>query len=341
MPVDRKFYGVLGVAPDCSQEDIKRAYRKAALKWHPDKHTDDKEEAEKKFKEICASYEVLSDEKKRKLYDQYGPDGVDAAERGGPAPGASPFAFSNGNGTTFVFRTSGGPGGFGGRDAFDIFESFFGSRNPFGFDDDEDDEGYGRMGPNVIFRNMSGFGGRPGMARGGARNQRSSNYGPAAAKKGRTSEVELKCSLEELYTGTTKKMKVTRKRVRPDGEMYDESKVLEIQIKRGWKAGTKLTFEGEGDQLPGIKAGDLVFVMREKEHPLFLRAGNDLFYNVQLPKNQLIDKLVVPFLDGRELTIPTSSAQLRNGGEIRLPNKGMPDQRTGAYGDLIVTLQLI
>lgn len=172
------------------------------------------------------------------------------------------------------------------------------------------------------------------------RSQHSTNFGTGVPKKGRTSEVELKCSLEDLYTGTTKKMKVTRKRLHPNGQMYNDSKVLEVNIKKGWKSGTRITFEGEGDELPGSKAGDLVFVVKEKEHPLFLRMGNDLFYNIQAPKQQPLDKLVIPFLDGKEITVQTAGTPLQRGGEIRLSNRGMPDQRTGAPGDLIITVQL-
>jgi len=337
MVADRKLYDVLGVAPESSQDDIKKAYRKAALKWHPDKHTDDKEDAERKFKEVCAAYEVLSDESKRKLYDTYGPSGVTGGPpESGPSSNSGPFAFRSGefgDGTTFIFRTSGGgggmPHGFGGRDPFDIFESFFGSRNVFGLDNSDEEDG-----PQMLFSAMGGM--RRGPSSMGS--QRPLNWA-GAPKKGRTSVVELRCSLEDLYKGATKKMKVTRKRLRRDGQMYDDSKVLEIQIKRGWKAGTKITFEGEGDELPGSKAGDLVFVVKEKEHPLFLRAGNDLMYHAQVPKHQPLETLHIPFLDGTELTIPVRSARMKTGGDIRVPNKGMPDQRTGEHGDLVVTLQ--
>ncbi|XP_046501771.1 dnaJ homolog subfamily B member 8 [Equus asinus] len=106
------YYEVLGVAASASPEDIKKAYRKLALRWHPDKNPDDKEEAEKKFKQVSEAYEVLSDAKKRSLYDRAGAGGGRA---GGPARG--PF------GAGYPFRNP-----------EDIFREFFGGLDPFSFD---------------------------------------------------------------------------------------------------------------------------------------------------------------------------------------------------------------
>ena len=124
------YYATLGVAKSASADELKKAYRKLALKWHPDKHKDqDKKKAEAKFKEINQAYEVLSDQKKRQMYDQFG----EAAFKGGAPGGAGgqqePFTYS--------YRTSGagfedifGGGGFS--DPFEIFEQFFGGASPFG-----------------------------------------------------------------------------------------------------------------------------------------------------------------------------------------------------------------
>lgn len=109
---DPSYYEVLGVARNASNDDIKKAYRKAALKWHPDKNPDNKEEAEQKFKDVAEAYECLSDASKRQMYDRYGKEGMS----GGMPSGAG-----------------GGPGmRFGGHtDAHRIFEQFFGGRDPF------------------------------------------------------------------------------------------------------------------------------------------------------------------------------------------------------------------
>ena len=135
MATKSDYYDILGVSKGASADEIKKAYRKQALEWHPDRHKDDKETAEKKFKEINEAYQVLSDSQKKAAYDQYGHA---AFTPGGGAPGGNPFAggFGGQNGPfTYTYTSSGGQnpfgqGGFG--DPFDIFEAFFGGGSPFG-----------------------------------------------------------------------------------------------------------------------------------------------------------------------------------------------------------------
>ncbi|XP_037372407.1 dnaJ homolog subfamily B member 6 isoform X2 [Talpa occidentalis] len=110
------YYEVLGVQRQASPEDIKKAYRKLALKWHPDKNPDNKEEAERKFKQVAEAYEVLSDAKKRDIYDKYGKEGLNGGGGGG-SHFDSPFEFG------FTFRNPD-----------DVFREFFGGRDPFSFD---------------------------------------------------------------------------------------------------------------------------------------------------------------------------------------------------------------
>jgi len=135
MSTKRDYYEVLGVQKNASEADIKSAYRKLALKWHPDKNQDKKEEAETKFKEINEAYQVLSDPKKRQTYDQFGHAAFDPS--GGMGGAGNPFAGGFQSGPFTWTYTSGGPGagGMGGAqgfaggdfgDPFDIFEQFFG-----------------------------------------------------------------------------------------------------------------------------------------------------------------------------------------------------------------------
>ncbi|XP_021521927.1 dnaJ homolog subfamily B member 6 isoform X1 [Aotus nancymaae] len=126
------YYEVLGVQRHASPEDIKKAYRKLALKWHPDKNPENKEEAERKFKQVAEAYEVLSDAKKRDIYDKYGKEGLNGGGGGG-IHFDSPFEFG------FTFRNPD-----------DVFREFFGGRDPFSFDFFEDpfDDFFGnRRGP--------------------------------------------------------------------------------------------------------------------------------------------------------------------------------------------------
>ncbi|XP_003784894.1 dnaJ homolog subfamily B member 3-like [Otolemur garnettii] len=111
------YYEVLGVPRQASSEAIKKAYRKLALKWHPDKNPENKEEAEQRFKQVAEAYEVLSDTKKRDIYDRYGKVGVDGGSGASGRPFEDPFEF------TFTFR-----------DPADVFKEFFGGRDPFSFD---------------------------------------------------------------------------------------------------------------------------------------------------------------------------------------------------------------
>ncbi|XP_034496033.1 dnaJ homolog subfamily B member 6 isoform X5 [Ailuropoda melanoleuca] len=110
------YYEVLGVQRHASAEDIKKAYRKLALKWHPDKNPENKEEAERKFKQVAEAYEVLSDAKKRDIYDRYGKEGLNGGGGGG-VHFDSPFEFG------FTFRNPD-----------EVFREFFGGRDPFSFD---------------------------------------------------------------------------------------------------------------------------------------------------------------------------------------------------------------
>ncbi|XP_053899319.1 dnaJ homolog subfamily B member 2-like [Malaclemys terrapin pileata] len=115
-----EYYEALGIPRSASSDDIKKAYRKAALKWHPDKNPENKEHAERKFKEIAEAYEVLSDKSKRDLYDRYGKDGLTGAASAFPPGTGDPRGGAGAPGFTFTFRG-----------ADEVFREFFGGRDPF------------------------------------------------------------------------------------------------------------------------------------------------------------------------------------------------------------------
>ncbi|KAM4688511.1 dnaJ homolog subfamily B member 6 isoform 2-T2 [Discoglossus pictus] len=148
-----EYYDVLGVHRNASPDDIKKAYRKLALKWHPDKNPDNKDEAERRFKEVAEAYEVLSDTKKRDIYDRYGKEGLTVGGGGGGGSHYdNPFEFG------FTFRNPD-----------DVFRDFFGGRDPFSFDlfDDPFDDFFGNRRGHRQNRNRPGgsffsaFGGFP------------------------------------------------------------------------------------------------------------------------------------------------------------------------------------
>lgn len=133
MAAKSDYYDILGVSKNASQDEIKKAYRKQALEWHPDRQKDDKEAAERRFKEINEAYQVLSDSEKRSAYDQFGhaafsPGGTP----GGGFAGQGPFQTGRWGPFTYTYTTTGGPfAGFDFRDPFEIFEQFFGGGSPF------------------------------------------------------------------------------------------------------------------------------------------------------------------------------------------------------------------
>ncbi len=126
MTAKSDYYDILGVAKGASADEIKKAYRKQALEWHPDRHKDDKDNAERKFKEINEAYQVLSDPQKKSAYDQFGHSAFSPG-------GGNPFQGGGYGPFTYTYSSTGNPnvGGFDFGDPFDIFEQFFGGGNPF------------------------------------------------------------------------------------------------------------------------------------------------------------------------------------------------------------------
>eukprot|EP00696_Hemimastix_kukwesjijk_P015726 gnl/Hemi2/3955_TR1387_c0_g1_i1.p1 gnl/Hemi2/3955_TR1387_c0_g1~~gnl/Hemi2/3955_TR1387_c0_g1_i1.p1 ORF type:complete len:343 (+),score=98.10 gnl/Hemi2/3955_TR1387_c0_g1_i1:193-1221(+) len=313
------YYKVLNVPKDADDEALKKAYRKLALKWHPDKNRDNKEVAERKFKEVSEAFEVLSDPNKRAIFDQYGEEGL----KGMPPGGEGAPDMRGGPGVHFTSRGFPGGGMHGGFSGFSdphkIFEQFFGGGG-FGFGGgDPFSGGFG----SPFGADQFGGGSRSGRGR--------QNSQP------RSVETELGVTLEDLYNGTEKKMKITRNRETPSG-MQKEEKILTIEIKPGWKRGTKITFQKEGDQLQGVPAGDIVFVLAERPHSRFKREGNNLVYEatITLPEALCGHTLTVDTLDSRRIRIPITDV-ISPGFLKVVAGEGMPiSKQPGAKGDLIV-----
>ncbi len=277
----KDYYKILGISKDAKEDEIKKAYRKMALKYHPDKNKSPG--AEEKFKEIAEAYDVLSDPKKREIYDVHGEEGL----KGGGSPGGGSTS-----GGTFHYNFHGDP--------HETFRMFFGDENPFG----NMFSGFGGPGMGMGHPGMGHPGmGPPGM--GGSRNTNmffssggdpmdidddpfggfgSRNMGGMGRKRQDPPVVhDLQVTLEDIYKGTTKKMKITRKVTNPDHRTTRvEEKVLTVDIKPGWKAGTKITFPKEGDQLPNNIPADVVFVIKDKPNPTFKRDGSNIVYKAKI-----------------------------------------------------------
>ncbi|KAG1821617.1 uncharacterized protein BJ212DRAFT_1264877 [Suillus subaureus] len=357
------YYKVLGIPRDAGEDEIKKAYKKMALKWHPDRNGGS-EEASKKFKEISEAFEVLSDKNKRTIYDQVGEEGL---KGGGSAPGAGfpGFASSSGfpGGSTFTFTSGPGgapTGGYAPSDPQKIFDQFGGFGGMGGSGGMGGMGGFGGMGggrsgmsdmgrsPNIFDDDDIGGGGSFFGMPGGMPSERQSPRHQSSTSTSTSAPSEttrpLKLSLEELYSGTTKHLKVSRRLLNGS----TEEKVLEIQVLPGWKSGTKIRFPRAGNEQPNGEAQDLVFVMEEKPHEVFTREGDDLICRLRIP---LVDALTgvdgkktVAILDGRKLQIPLPGGVVKPNQETRISNEGMPIRKQGSTkkkGDLIVRWDVI
>jgi DnaJ family protein B protein 4 len=330
-----KYYEVLGVSKSATAEDIRKAYKKLAIKWHPDKNIDNAEVAKKKFQEVSEAYEVLSDEEKRKVYDMYGEDGL----KGGMGDSASagfPGGFPGGG---FTFRSSGGPtGGSTFHDPSFIFQQFFGTSNPF--EAEGADFGGGGMGGGMggghpfasLFGAGMGGAGHPFASMGGG--GRGASRSP---QKDKAVEREFSLTLEELYKGGfTKKLQITRSITDSNGIRSEEKKVLEIPIKAGWKEGTKITFENMGDQTPYNIPADVVLVLKEKPHPIFRRDGADLIMKADVNLDDALAGTIinVKTLDGSSFGVKVP-AVISPTYVHTITGKGMPKAKEpGSFGDL-------
>ncbi|CAO3667709.1 unnamed protein product [Rhizopus stolonifer] len=341
----KNYYSILGVSRDADDDAIKKAYRKLALKWHPDRNKDNADVANEKFQEIGEAYEVLSDKNKRAIFDQYGEEGL---KGGGPAPpgasgspGGGFSGFPGSGGSTFHFSSSGGGPGMGGfhpSDADDIFKHFF---SGFGGGGMDDTFGSGGMpgGFSAFGGGMPGMGGGMGgggkfRRSGGGFQQSQESEKPPAIKR------PFPVSLEDIYTGCTKRLKVTRRlRDGATGRAVQTDKILTITVKPGWKAGTKIRFPGEGDELENGTTQDIEFILEEKPHVVFKREGDNLRMTIQLT---LLEALTgfqkkIKTLDDRTLSVNNTKSVIQSGQESRVSGEGMPNSKTGKKGDLIIT----
>jgi molecular chaperone DnaJ len=324
----RDYYEVLAVSRTAAVDEIKSAYRKAALKWHPDRNPENKAEAEVKFRECTEAYSVLSDPQKKQIYDTYGHAGLSRAGLG--------QGFDN---TVF-------------QDFHDIFGDFFGFEDLFG--------GGGRRGRS---RAQRGADLRYDMtlsfeeASAGVttkiklpRQEFCEACNGTGAKKGtgvvacQTCAGRGQLAYQQGFFTITRTCpacqgagQIVRERCpecRGQGRIERE-KTIELRIPPGVDTGTRLRVAGEGEPGPNRgPAGDLYVVLEVKEHPFFERRGADLYCTIPLSIAQatLGTELQVPGMNGEEkLKIPEGT---QSGAVFRIKGKGLADPRGGGKGDL-------
>ena len=322
------FYDILGVSRDASEAEIKKAYRKLAIKYHPDKNPGDKE-AEEKFKEISAAFEILKDEEKRRKYDQFGHD----AFRGGGSSGQGVDPFD-------LFRDVFGGGGGGGSGFGSIFEDFFGGGQSSSADTGKRGSDL-RANINITLeqaasgiekeikyhhfvecKGCKGSGAEKGSSKimcstCGGIGQVASNQGfisirrtcPTCSGSGVT--IENPCN-ECRGEG--------RKRI---------SDTIKIDIPPGVDDGNRLCSRGRGDAGSlGGPPGDLYVEISVKDHKLFERDGDDLFHELAIPFTLAVlgGTIEVPTLNGKvSLKIPSGTQSNKT---FRIKDKGMPNLRS-------------
>ncbi|XP_074316350.1 uncharacterized protein LOC141652682 [Silene latifolia] len=298
------YYNILKVNRNATEDDLRKSYRRLAMIWHPDKNPTNKRESESKFKQISEAYDVLSDPQKRQIYDLYGEEALKSGQVPPPPSaahgGASGRRRRQGEATSFRFNP---------RDADDIYAEIFA-------------EGSGRAESRGRGRGFFRTSNGESSGDGGASSSASASGG---LRKAAPVENGLACNLEDLYKGAKKKMKISRTITDSSGKVRTVEEILTIDIKPGWKKGTKITFPEKGNQEPGIIPSDLIFVIDEKPHTLFKRDGNDLVVDQEITLLESLTgkKLELTTLDGRNLIIPVNDI-IKPGFEVVVPDQGMP-----------------
>ncbi|XP_010272209.1 PREDICTED: dnaJ homolog subfamily B member 1-like [Nelumbo nucifera] len=294
------YYNILKVNRNAGEEELKKAYKRLAMKWHPDKNPLNKQEAESKFKQITEAYDVLSDPQKRQIYDLFGEEVVKSGQFPTP-PSAASAASAAARGASAAPNSN---YRYNPRNPDDIYAEVVGGS----------EGGYG-------------YGGRADSV----------NQQP---RKASNIEKKLLCSLEELYLGTQRRMKFTN--TDASGKKGIVEEILTIDIKPGWKKGTKITFPEKGNQMRGFIPGDLVFVVEEKPHAVYRRDGNNLIFTQEITLLEALTGKTINLvtLDGRNLTLQVTEI-VRPGYEKVIKNEGMPlAKEPGKKGNLIIKFNI-
>ncbi|KAJ5689089.1 Protein psi1 [Penicillium macrosclerotiorum] len=350
MVAETKLYDALSIKPSATQDEIKKAYRKAALKYHPDKNKDNPQASEK-FKDVSQAYEVLSDPEKRKVYDQYGlefllrggPPPSPSSGRGGASPGGMPGGFSfggmpsGGGARTFHFSTGpGGSSGFQFSNADDIFREFAKAGGGGG------GGGMGGLDDDIFSMLGSGLGG----GRGGFRGRPSSGFSQkpnrAPTPEPIVAEKELPLTLEEIFKGTTKTVPTKSKTFDASGKRTVQEIPLEAVIKPGMRAGTKIKYKNVGDGEEGGRQ-DIHLIVKVIDHPEFKREGDNLVKTVDLSLKEALTgwERIVRTIDGKSIRV-TKPGPTRPGHEEHYPGWGMPNSKKPTErGELVVRVNVI
>lgn len=310
---ERDYYEVLGVARTASADEIKKAYRKLAKQYHPDRNPGNKN-AEARFREVQAAYDVLSDTEKRRNYDQWGHAGVGV----GGGPGAGGWRGGPSGERVYTWRSGGGPD-IPIEDLDDLFRAFGGG-------------GRGRGAPSGgaggIFEEL--FGGRRG------RGHRHEAPQPEEAAASRDLEHTVDLSFDQAIHGASLDLRLTA----ADGSGQMEN--ISVKIPPGVADGQRIRVRGKGQPGGrGVPPGDLYIVCRVAPHAYFRRMGNDIYLDLPLSISEaaLGAKVQIPTLEGTTvLTVPPGTP---SGSKLRLKGKGVKPAGGKPPGDQYMVTRIV
>lgn len=305
-----KYYGILEIPKSASLKDICKAYKHLVKKWHPDRNKSNQAEAVDKFRSINEAYRVLS-KKKREEADLFKSDTAKTPKKSSKDEEdelqiSSPTLLSRTTSRispTVDFYTS-MPACF----------TMSGTNTPTTPVSDQPPNNLSKVASKPIIFSQS-----------------------TSRRKTQPIEKKLECTLEELCNGCVKKVIITRDVVATTGLIVKEEEVVTIMVKPGWKRGTKITFEGKGDE----RTGDIIFSIDEKTHPLYKREGDDLLLGVEVPLVQALTgcTITIPLLGRDEaMTMSFDDEIIYPGFEKVIPGQGMPKskQESTNRGNLVL-----
>ncbi len=344
MASKRDYYEVLGVPRDVPQEDLKKAYRKLAVKYHPDKNPGDAA-AEESFKEVGEAYDVLSDPDKRAAYDRYGHQAF-AGGMGGPGAGGGggfhdPFdifreVFAGGGGGG-IFESFFGGGGGGGRRRGDGTQRGSDLRYAIELTLEEAARGTEKEIRYERLVHCSGCKGSGSVSGGGKTTCHTCGGGGQVIASRGFFQVQQNCP---DCQGSGEIIADPCKSCRGNGRMKEESHVR-VKIPAGIEEGSRLRSQGNGDMgVRGGPTGDLYIVVGIRPHEIFEREGNDLHCEMPLAftKAALGGELTVPTLEGRaSIKVPPGT---QNATTFRLRGKGLKVLGEDRQGDLYVQVEI-
>eukprot|EP00535_Pseudo-nitzschia_heimii_P001095 CAMPEP_0197174142 /NCGR_PEP_ID=MMETSP1423-20130617/792_1 /TAXON_ID=476441 /ORGANISM="Pseudo-nitzschia heimii, Strain UNC1101" /LENGTH=368 /DNA_ID=CAMNT_0042623041 /DNA_START=141 /DNA_END=1247 /DNA_ORIENTATION=+ len=317
------FYKLLGISRRANKKEIKKAYRQKSLEFHPDKNKS--EGAADKFAQINRAYEALIDEEKRNIYDRHGEEGLKQHEQ----------------------REAGGGGGGG----FDPFEQFFG----FGGGRRQHREQELRT-PNVdvpLELTLEQMYSGATFEISYVRQVLCMKWEMCMKNAPECQGPGIKVKRQQIAPGFVQQVQQRDDRCVARGKMWNpncydcksqtEAEKIELTIDafKGIRSGEAITFEDVADEKPGYKAGDLNFIVVEKDHPTYHREGDNLYMNKSIPLVDALTGFTVTLkqLDGEEYTI-TIDDIVECDEVLRIPGKGMPRRSGRGYGDLFLTFEV-